>query len=253
MSLATGVGVGAPFVRRRPNVAGLTFDGSDDRVTIADDDALDITGAFTLELWVRAVTWAGTPSLVGKREVGNSNSNYQLTVLSTTSVLFFVQGDSSTWTISALNTAQWYHFAVTHPGGGAAKATLYIDGVSQGLASANTTLTANTGPLHFGNSPGRTEWLSGDLDELRLWTEVRTAAQVDVGRFEHVDRAPNLVGSWSMDTLEVIAGGAIIGNILPTIGATPSHRVADNSGNDNHGTYDSFPNDPHVQPPNLGW
>jgi VCBS repeat-containing protein len=77
---------------------------------------------------------------------------------------------------------QWYHVAATYDG---AKAKIYVDGVFKAEASiSNITLASQTQSLVLGGAPlakanfTNTFDFRGLLDEVRVWSEVRTADQI---------------------------------------------------------------------------
>jgi hypothetical protein len=116
---------------------GAYFDGTGDYLTVPNN--APGTGDFTLECWVYATA---TPSDVGIFEsrtngLGATENGFTITAFSSSVIRIFCNGIlvSSTGT-SYVNT--WCHVAVVRSSG---TWNLYINGVSQGTASASRNLT----------------------------------------------------------------------------------------------------------------
>ena len=44
-----------------------------------------------------------------------------------------------------------------------------------------------------------TYWFAGDIDEVRIWSVARTAAQIRLDMYHHVDAQGGLIGYWPFD------------------------------------------------------
>ncbi|MCD0476576.1 S8 family serine peptidase [Flavobacterium sp. EDS] len=165
------------------NVTG-TFDGLDDFVVIDANPALNLTNNYTFEAWVNQKE----PSILGR-------------ILDKGTVLFFIHNTSSlsiykenSLVLSittakgsyVINTGQnsikqntWHHIAYRVSKTNIYK--IYIDGVSvpftstgiAGEASSNATSSA-----YIGNNAGLARGLNGNIDEVRIWSGVRTLAVI---------------------------------------------------------------------------
>lgn len=166
----------------------LTFDGTDDYVSINDGGAVSFTNQITIECWVRQNgqrsddqsiisrhyspangvvfmisifgIWRGTD--VGKVEFGGDNAGW-----------------NNNWTVSdvAINDGNWHHIACTYNG---TTRSIYVDGrlSASETVSGNLASTPNV-PILIGSCVRYgPRYLNADLDELRIWNVARTASQI---------------------------------------------------------------------------
>jgi len=152
--------------------AALLLDGTNDRVSVADDSSLDIgSNNFTLAGWVR---FNGSPSgdatfiakwrlASGQREFRfyyeNSSSELKMQLSTTGSNEVTV---SESWSPSG---DTWYHVAASRTGG---KIHLFVDGTQLGSGTSNSSTVNNAGhAVTFGcaDNAGPVAALNGWLDE----------------------------------------------------------------------------------------
>ena len=167
----------------------LSFDG-DDYVEVVDSSSLDITGVITIEAWIYPTAVNGYRCIVAKR-LGNF-ANYALR-LNSGKVEFYYSGplatgtvtDWNVWatTLSVVSTGSWYHVAVafTFANGPIA---IYVDGVlktgSWIAGGTSDQATPNDYLLRIGmNYPGYPQYFKGLIDEVRIWSSVLDASQLD--------------------------------------------------------------------------
>ena len=157
-------------------IGALSFDGVNDKVTIADNNALDLTNNYTMEAWIypRAFNYLG--GIISKYH-SNSANGYHLRF----SHAGYSRGLSFDEMITAdniLTENTWYHVAAVNNNG---TRKLYVNGVEVALTGTPTTVVANSDPLIIGRdfdggNAGR--FFNGDIDEVRLWNFAKTQAQV---------------------------------------------------------------------------
>ncbi len=123
----------------------LSLDGTGDKVTIADNNALDLTTNYTIEAWIKpnAFTWLG--GIVSKYHT-NSANGYILRLNSS--------GDYSGITFDEMSTSngvltlnKWYHIAAVNNNG---TRKIYINGVEQVITGTPLTTAVNTDPVIIG-------------------------------------------------------------------------------------------------------
>jgi uncharacterized repeat protein (TIGR01451 family) len=153
------------------NGSFVSFDGADDRLTIPHHAELNLD-VFTLSLWVNQdVSRAQT--LFAKGATGlnvsvNSRGKVRVaTYLSNCSTQVTFQSSAT------LPTGSWQNVVVTANG---EELALYFNGVRQGAARVQT-LCANDSAITLGASSSGS-YLDGALDEVELYTEGKTAAEV---------------------------------------------------------------------------
>jgi hypothetical protein len=177
--------------------------------------------AFTSEAWFRTTSPTGMIfEVYNGGPLGADRSTY----LTGGNVCFYVYTPSFSFactTGGGFDDGQWHHVASTL---GPAGQFLFVDGVLH--ASNATTSSAfnydNSIRLGLGfTNPGTLQQtvLSGDIDEVRLWSVQRTAADITATWFTTVDPAtPGLQGNWKLD------------------GATTDRALIDSTGNNAAGT-----------------
>jgi hypothetical protein len=166
---------------------GLSFDGVNDWVTVADAPSLDLTTAMTLEAWVR-------PSALGTtwRTVVLKEQPAQLVyalyagtdTASRPSANVFTNADHGLLGPSALTTNTWTHLAMTWD---QSTVRLYVNGVQVSSAALSGTARTSDSPLRIGGNAIWPEWFNGIIDEVRVYNRALTAAEVVADR----DRAVN--------------------------------------------------------------
>ena len=157
-------------------IGALSFDGVNDKVTVADNNALDLTNNYTMEAWIypRAFPWLG--GIISKYH-SNSSNGYHLR-LSHAGNSRGLSFDEMITADNILTANTWYHVAAVNNNG---TRKLYVNGVEVALTGTPTTVVANSDPLIIGRdfdggNAGR--FFNGDIDEVRLWNFAKTEAQV---------------------------------------------------------------------------
>ena len=159
---------------------GLNFDGTDDRVTVADNNSLDITSALTIEAWIRPSDSSTTQTIVGKRDASATEANYAFRIDDNSSTqLEFYYTYSGSWNIYTTTDAniqpgQWAHVVVTHDG---SSPKIYKNGRlltgSCTTGTCNHTLTADNNSFGIGR-PGdlANHYFKGAIDAVRIYSRV---------------------------------------------------------------------------------
>lgn len=161
----------------------LEFDGTDDEVSLTGPDltATDLT----VECWARRNS-IGTRDLFYSQGSANTagQSVYMGIALDGRFHIAFI--DVAVDTDETFNDNEWHHYAATYDHT-TLEVNLYVDGVL--LKTATTTgdiagnQTAKIGSASF--LSGR--WMDGALDELRIWGEVRTGAEIRANMYRTLE------------------------------------------------------------------
>jgi hypothetical protein len=193
--LGAGLGLTAAAVAGGPVGAGdaLVLDGTGDEVRAAVPMDLD---AITVEAWVRV------ESLTDRASDGGSVMTYGIGSDQSFSLWLFdlVGTPEDDWRlafqinfsngnsqiVSAPDEAlgsydTWHHVAATYD---ESVVTLLLDGEVVATETLNVPINwVDGGELSIGHEfPGASEFIGGELDEVRVWSRVRTPSEIDAAR-----------------------------------------------------------------------
>jgi len=168
----------------------LAFDGVNDQVAVADDASLDLTGAMTIEAWVRP-----TSSLAGWRTVvikeQPSDLVYGLYAAGTgyrPSGHVFVGGDDvRVQAPAALPADAWSHLATTYDG---TILRLYVNGVQVASLTVAGPMSASDGPVRIGGNTVWDEWFAGTIDDVRIYDRALAAGEIQADMSAPVGTPP---------------------------------------------------------------
>jgi hypothetical protein len=162
----------------------MVFDGYNNYLEVADNAAHDMgTGDFSISAWIRVNDSTTANTIVTKSQSNNGSlPRWFFHVSATTGTLLMnVRNDtneleqSSTFTV---HDGGWHHVvAVIDRGTGV---IFYKDGGNTD-SNADTDATAtvdNNGKLRIGINAGATSYFAGDINELAIWKDALTLAEV---------------------------------------------------------------------------
>lgn len=163
---------------------GVSFDGTDDYISVADSSSLSPTSAITLSTWVLLDTITSTADVISKYLGADTRRGY-LIRLSSGEVQFLLSSDGTNATVwdtdYALSTKQWYHLALTADG---SNMRLYVNGILSGSNPHAAGIVDNSEKLFIGASELTTGGVNtsavvdGIIDQVRIYDYARTPAQV---------------------------------------------------------------------------
>ena len=193
---------GSPVTFVIDPVAGFSLDFRQSYVSVADAPGLDLADEWTLEAWIqpRSGVSVGQQDIISKWN-GGGNASYQLQ-LDADGRLRAVTHDGLSNSIMHGNQlvplGVWTHVALAFSQG---TARLYINGVLDASFTGVLRPMDSSQPLAFGregNYSGHT--FDRRIDEIRVWSLVRTEAQIAAARSVSLSGAePGLVGYWQFD------------------------------------------------------
>jgi hypothetical protein len=152
--------------------ASIAFDGTGDRVSVANNAALDFgTGDFTVECWVRSIAALTSYSLQFAHICGKGNGvaggTYALTFYQS-KIVFFSNISLAKSSTSTLTNNTWYHFAICRSG---STLKLFVDGMEEYSGTDTTNYTSsqsfNAGDRQASDLSGQFP-LNGYIDDLRI-------------------------------------------------------------------------------------
>jgi concanavalin A-like lectin/glucanase superfamily protein/Big-like domain-containing protein/glucose/sorbosone dehydrogenase/Calx-beta domain-containing protein len=154
----------------------LSFDGINDLVTVNDSNSLDLTGAMTLEAWVRPVTLGGWRTLLFKERPGNlAYAIYANTDTAKPSAEITTTSSSDARGLSQLPLNAWSHVAVTYDG---SALKLYVNGSQVSSKAASGSIFVSAGPLRIGGNAIWGEYVNALIDEVRIYNRVLSPGEI---------------------------------------------------------------------------
>ena len=156
----------------------LRFDGVDDIVSILHSTSLNITGAITIEAWVRRNALDHRHDILGK-----SGEGYNFFIESSTlqhRLVFQAQDTGGTWrnvgsAANAVPNTNWHHVVVTYE---RPTVRFYVNGRDWGIGIRDFDMRSTTGPLHIGGMSGWAVFFNGLIDEVRIYNRALTEAEI---------------------------------------------------------------------------
>lgn len=231
----------------------LSFDGSNDYVSVADNNALSPSSALTLSAWINPTAiGANIPVIFSKQTSGGGAGDYYLNI-SSTGGRFLINNTTLAFTYT-FSTSRWYYIVGVYDAS-TTSMKVYINGTQIATtSSAPASMTNTTAPLYIGTDPNSitsTYSFNGLIDEAKIFSSALTSAQV---KLDYNSGQSLVLGAMS-DT-SGLSGGNVASNsasaeyCIPGDTATCSAPVArwdfeegtgssanDTSGNNNTGTW----------------
>jgi len=166
------------------------LDGSQAGFTIPHAASIDLTNDFTVEGWIRPDGNSGFARLY------NKDGSFALGISSNQNQITFTRhgiGDySSAYTFVS---GQWYHIACTYS---SSTVNFFVNGTPVGTTVAPL-VNASTQAAHIGSDAGGNfNQFKGNIDNVRLWSSVRTPAQIAANQSAFLTSTgnPTLAASW---------------------------------------------------------
>lgn len=180
----SGTVSGASWTGQGVYGSALSFDGSNDLVTVSDAGSLDLTTGMTLEAWVYPTALSGWRTVILKETSGNLS--YALYAHDDAPQPAAYIGGTSVSGSGALPLNTWTHLATTYDGG---TFRLYVNGVQAGSGSAGTISPSNAA-LRIGGNNVWGEWFQGRLDEIRIYNRALTSGEIQTDMNTPIDGSP---------------------------------------------------------------
>jgi len=156
------------------------FNGTSDRITVADDSSLDWASdqSFTIELWAKFTNVASRNKvMIGRDGGGGGHPHWWIGAQQGTGLVIFNLLDTNasgaaTYSTSAVNDNTWHHIVAVRDNG-ADMNRLYIDGVPEDsvghdyTAGFDASTTLGIGYMAYAGNPDY--YYDGSLDEIALY------------------------------------------------------------------------------------
>ena len=175
----TGTLVNGPAWTTGKINGGLSFDGTNDYVNIADHASLE-PSIFSISLWVKFDTL--TSFLIEKRpDSGGSRIGFELYRESGTGTFWFlydedgIGGTLNVESITQPTTDRWYHLVITRDGSGTNR--IYVDGVQENSGTRVGGIASDS-DLFIGSEGGVANFLDGTIDDVRIYSRALSSQEI---------------------------------------------------------------------------
>ena len=157
--------------------SGLSFNGTNAWVTVADSNSLDLTAAMTLEVWVKPTALSGWQSVVLKESPsGLAYSLYANDgVPRPAGYVHIGTADIEAFGNSQLALNTWTHLAATYDG---SLVRMYVNGNLTGSTAATGNMAASTDPMRIGGNSSWGEYFNGVIDEVRVYSRALPQSEI---------------------------------------------------------------------------
>ncbi|GAB2937066.1 exo-alpha-sialidase [Streptomyces mayteni] len=180
--------IGGPTTTEGRFGSALTFDGRDDAVRLPYRPEQPLgSGDFTVSLWFRYTATGGSHPFLWMGGVGSNNpqvwvrgepASGRVRALITTRDGSSAPTSANLDTAGAYNDGQWHHLAFTREDG---ELRLSIDG-GTALATADrpgSVSRNSTFGVHLGQRPDSLQYMTGALDEVRVYDRALSESELD--------------------------------------------------------------------------
>jgi concanavalin A-like lectin/glucanase superfamily protein/galactose oxidase-like protein/Big-like domain-containing protein len=198
----TGIISGATWTPVGRFGGALSFDGTNDLVSVTDTAALDLSTGMTLEAWVNPIALSNWRTVVLKEKP--SGLAYALYAHDTARPGAWINtggADIGTSATSALPLNTWTHLAATYDG---AIVRIYVNGAQVGSRAMGGAIVASALPLRIGGNAVWGEYFAGLIDEVRIYNRALTASEIQADMNTPIGPAPPpppppgaSIGQWS--------------------------------------------------------
>jgi len=213
---------------------GLEFDGSNDRVTSTFWTGISGNQARTIEAWINPDNIAVDRCVAS---LGQGANRFSIRLQNGGRLRLDANGVNVRTALGVIPTNAWTHIAVAFPGGNIDAAIFYVNGVVFPHTTNATAVNTNNNSLRVGHI-NNNNYFDGTIDEVRVWNDVRSSAEVlQYMTSEPCDKS-NLVVQYHLDEVAgVVAADAVgpnNGNLTNFPGApwVPGIVISDNCNND---------------------
>ncbi|WP_437672156.1 LamG-like jellyroll fold domain-containing protein [Sorangium sp. So ce131] len=154
---------------------GISFDNSNDTVTVNDDARFTFGQNLAVAAWVNPTSVSGSTTRTIVQERNTSSSSFSLVVQNNQARFSVTLNNGRTVTASAAIQANvWTHVAGIYDG---TRVRIFLNGQQAGQASAAGAIRDINAPIHIGNNPQRQRF-AGVIDQVWLSASPLTDAQI---------------------------------------------------------------------------
>lgn len=157
--------------------SGLSFNGSTNYVSVANDASLQITGAFTIQAWVNPTNLLSYGGILAKY-TDDTHMEFQVRIEQTSGLARCFIGGDNTSSVTAVSTGVFTQIVFTHASSGG-NLLCYLNGSLDATGLSKSGGVATTAPLIIGNrSAGGFDPFLGVIDEPAIWSRALSPTEV---------------------------------------------------------------------------
>jgi hypothetical protein len=154
----------------------LSFDGTNDLLTVGDTAVLRLTTNLTLEAWVRPTSvFSWRTVLIKERTGGLAYALYGSDDSSRPAGYVRLGTDVGIAGPTSIATNTWTHLALTYDG---VTLRLYVNGAQVRSQALTGSIATSTSPLRIGGNNVWGEFFAGLIDEVRIYNRALSAAEI---------------------------------------------------------------------------
>ena len=156
----------------------LDFDGSNDRVAVANNPAFNLTNAVSVSAWIYQTGGVAVSGVIVSKRSGFNATGIPFELVSQALVASWrVVGNTnfSSANGGSITLGQWMHLCGTWDG---ATRRTYLNGVQVASAATTGTITNNSTAVSMGTLPSGTDPFFGNLDDIRVYSRSLSANEV---------------------------------------------------------------------------
>ena len=191
---------------------GRNFNGTSDYVNAGNPATLQITGALSIEAWIKTNAVANWGGIVGKMGTGGGGQfGYLLREYNTGVAEFGISSNGTLFTdvvgTTTINDGQWHHIVGTYVP--STSLNIYVDGVLQNTNSTSipAAIFSSSAIVNIGSTYSTpSEFFRGTIDEVRVYNTTISSTTAYV-HFIEGSTNPNLFHP-SIDTVTKVEGSA---------------------------------------------
>lgn len=207
----------------------ISFDGTDDYVTVPHQGPLDVTSAVTVQAWFYFRGGISGYAGLAQKDGASSFGRYGMWAFGDQiEFCIYIDGDSQYCVDSTgtLTMNAWNHVAGVYDG---SFMRIYLDGSEDATQALSGAISTSTNPLYIGGDPTEPTYLPGQLDEVAVWSVARSEVQIQTSMSAGLTGTESgLVGYWPMDD----GGGQVVEDASPnnldaTLGSTIAAQSTD--------------------------